>query len=163
MNKLLLSTLLLGAAICVAGPARAQSFTGALPSGGLADTSSQGWAGVQALAPNTALHIKARTHNAHCRLQSADTDTLTCLTGAKAETYQRSDILSIKVPHRTRSTIVGLAAGAGVGAIIGAAAGKTDGIIGRGAFAAILAIPLGLIGGLVGAATDFTSATVYRQ
>ncbi len=165
MKNLLLSTLLFAVAFSSNSPLPAQSLaTASQPAA--SSGSLTGWARVQALAPNTSLHISARTHSTHCRLQSTDADTLTCLTNAKPETYQRADIKSIKIPHRTRSTIVGLAAGAGLGAIIGAAStGSGTGsfnIVSRGEVVAIFAIPLGLIGAIVGTLTDLTSSTVYR-
>jgi hypothetical protein len=146
MRKLL-PLLLLGTAACVLIPA----------------ASAQGWDRVLALPAGTSVHIHATDHSAHCRLKSADADSLTCVSGdAKTEVFKKTEIKSIKVPHRGRSALAGAAIGGGTGAIIGAAAGQNGQIVGRGGLAAIFGIPLAIIGALVGVATDFTVATLYK-
>ena len=152
MRKLLLSSILLGATLPL--PAQSAPSTPAI----------SGWSRVQALTANTSLHISARTHNAHCRLKTVEADTLTCVVadGARTEVYQRSDIKSIKVPHRGRSTVVGLAIGGGAGIITGIASGGKGQLFTRGELASSFGIIFGAVGALIGALTDFTQTTVYR-
>jgi hypothetical protein len=123
------------------------------------------WQHVQALPVGTNINIKAKTSHASCKLKSADADTLTCSHG-KDLVFQRTDIVNIKVQHRGRSTLVGLAVGVGVGAGVGyaAAGGPCNGIciIGPGTVAAAGAVGFGAIGSVVGYFTDFTKSTVYK-
>ncbi len=149
MRKTMMSTVLLGASLGM----HAQSP---------APSSGHTWASVQALAPNTSLHISARTHNAHCRLKSVDADTLTCAAGAKTETYQRTDIKSIKVPHLGRSIAAGLGIGAAGGFIGGAASGGSGQLFTRTELGSAFGAIFGGIGAIIGALTDFTQSTVYR-
>ena len=108
------------------------------------------------------MHIKTGKGAFWCSFQSADAESVTCRHGKQTETRTRADVLRISVSHRGRSILVGAAIGAGGGAIAGAAVGRNGQIIGRGGLAAILGIPLGVLGGVVGAATDFTHQVVYR-
>jgi hypothetical protein len=122
----------------------------------------KGWVRVEALQPNSTIYIKARTHNATCKLKSVDTDSLTCLSRGNEQTFQRNDIKSIKISHRVQSAVAGLAIGAGVGVIIGASSGGRDNLFTRGELAGIFAIPFAVIGAIVGVLTDFTHSTIYR-
>jgi hypothetical protein len=145
----LMVCLVLGAAWCVAA-SHASAQTG--PS----------WERVMALPSGTAVHVKAAGHGAHCKLKSVDADSLTCDGGGKTEVFKKADIRTVKVPHRGRSALAGAAIGGGTGAAIGAGVGQNGQIIGRGGLAAIFGIPLAVIGALVGVATDFTVATIYK-
>jgi hypothetical protein len=120
-----------------------------------------GWARVQAVSPNSSITVKARSSHASCKLQSVTGDTLTCLSHGNTQTFQLAEIISIKAPHRGRSTLAGAAIGAGAGVVIGAAS-IHDGFIGRGAGAIVIGVPGFFIGALVGAATDFTHAAIYK-
>jgi hypothetical protein len=125
---------------------------------------SFGWQRVQALRAGTSINVKARTSHAGCKLKSVDADTLTCTQG-KDLVFQRADILQIKVAHRGRSAVVGLAAGAGAGAIAGVASSSPCSgicIVGRGTEVLVFAVGLGVIGAITGLATDFTHSTVYK-
>jgi hypothetical protein len=125
------------------------------------------WQRVQALPAGTSINVTARTSHLACKLKSVDADTLTCTHGKDA-IFQRSEILSIKVPRRGRSTLVGLAIGGGAGAAIGFGAGtnNSNGFFGpnfmRGAVTAVFGVGGGIIGGLIGGTTDFTRSTVYK-
>jgi hypothetical protein len=77
------------------------------------------WQHVQVLPVGTSINVKARTSHASCNVKSVDADSLTC-TGKKGVVFQRTDVLSIGISHRGRSTAIGLGVGAGVGAGIGA-------------------------------------------
>jgi hypothetical protein len=125
---------------------------------------SSSWQHVQALRAGTSINVKARTSHASCTLRAVDDDTLTCTRG-KDLVFQRSDILTIKDPHRGRSTLVGLAIGGGAGAIAGAvAAGPCNNfcIVGREDVALIFGVGLGAVGAITGALTDFTRSTIYK-
>ena len=118
------------------------------------------WQHIQALPAGTTVHVKARTASASCALKAVDADSLTCMRG-KDITFQRTEIRSIRISRRTRSTLVGTAIGVGVGVAVGAALSqslwtkKSKGIpVGVAIFT-----PIGLA---IGAATDFTRETVYR-
>jgi hypothetical protein len=133
------------------------------------------WQHVQSLPVGAAIQVKARKSHANCKLKSVDADSLTCTQG-KDLVFQRTDIVNIKVPHRGRSTLVGLAAGGATGALIGAAAGSSGctpgppglfqnfclNIVSRGDLAAIGGVTLGVVGAIAGVLTDFTRSTVYR-
>jgi hypothetical protein len=124
-----------------------------------------GWQRVQALPAGASINIKAKTSHASCKLKSVDADSLTCTHG-KDLVFQRADIVNIKVPHRGRSTLVGLAVGAGVGAIAGkaSAGGPCNNfcIISPGTVVAAGAVGFGAVGTIVGVLTDFTRSTVYK-
>jgi hypothetical protein len=127
------------------------------------------WRHVQALPVGASINVKARKSHAGCKLKSVDADSLTCTRG-KDLVFQRTDIVSIKIPRRGRSALVGGGLGAGVGALIGAATGSSScsgqafcfNILSRGDLAAIGAVAVGFVGAVVGGATDFTRSTVYQ-
>jgi hypothetical protein len=130
------------------------------------------WQHVQALPAGTSLNVKARTSHLACKLKSVDADTLTCTHGKDA-TFQRSEILSIKIPRRGRSTLIAMGVGAGVGAIVGAATSGCSTAEKNSWFgcfltpsrpqgAAIGALLFGIIGAPIGALTDFAHSTVYK-
>jgi hypothetical protein len=129
-------------------------------------TSGTGWQKVQMLPAGANINVKTRTGHASCKLKSVDADSLTCTHG-KDFTFQRTDIVNIRIPHRGRSTLIGLAAGGGVGAIIGAAA--THGspcnqfcFISSADVALATGLAGGVVGAVVGVTTDFTRSTVYK-
>jgi hypothetical protein len=126
------------------------------------------WARVQTLPAGTSLHINGKPHTT-CTFASADSDSITCTKSNKPVTYPRAGITSIKLAHRTRSTLVGLGVGAGTGAIIGFAAGtdNSNGFFGpnflRGAVTAAGAVAGGVIGTPIGYFTDFTAGSaIYK-
>ena len=126
------------------------------------------WQHVQALPLGTAIQVKTRKSNAKCALKSVDADSLTCIHG-KDLVFQRSEIRSITVPRRSRSTWVGAAIGAGAGFAVGAGgAAATDqgGWFSGAGWDALSGALMGVLGGAIGAgigaATDFTHSTVYK-
>jgi hypothetical protein len=100
-----------------------------------------------------------------------DDATLRCSKGGSQYSFERDEVKSVKVTRYTRSTLVGLGIGLGVGAGVGAIAGHTQEKPGdwfpglaTEAFAAVGGAGGLLIGGGVGAATDFMKGpTVYRR
>ena len=126
------------------------------------------WQHVQALPLGTTIQVKTQTNKTKCALKSVDADSLTCLHG-KDIVFQRSEIRSITIPRKSRSTWTGTAIGAGAGFAIGAggaaATDKGGWFSGAGWDAlsgAIFGILGGAIGAGVGAATDFTHSTIYK-
>ena len=120
------------------------------------------WAKVQQLKPGTTLHVKTAQASTKCDFRSANSTALICTHGADT-TIPRTDIRSISISHRGRSTLIGLVAGGDIGAAAGAAAGKPDGIINRSETAGIFGVAAGIVGAAIGAATDFTHSTIYRD
>jgi hypothetical protein len=131
------------------------------------------WQSVEALPVGAKVEIKAQTRHASCKLKSVDADTLTC-SQAKGVVFQRTEILTIKIPRRGRSTLIAVGVGAGVGAVVGAATSGCSTAEKNSWFgcfltptrpqgAAIGALVFGLIAAPVGALTDFTRSTVYKS
>jgi len=128
------------------------------------------WSRVQALPVGTNIHVKAKKSTV-CALQSATADTLTCLhkESQKVDTFQLAEIKWVKIPHVGRSAAAGAAPGvviAGVAGIVEATehcglntwfCGLLPAIIGA------LGLAGAIIGGIVGALTDFTAPTIYRR
>ena len=126
------------------------------------------WQHVQALPAGTSLNVKSRTSHLACKLKSVDADTLTCTHG-KDLVFQRADILTIKIPHRGRSALIGAAVGGGTLAVIGFASATNNtpnSFFGpnflRGPVTAVFGLGGGLIGAITGGLTDFTRSTVYK-
>jgi hypothetical protein len=161
-------TLLLSMALLPALSAVAQQ-----PAQQPAPPQGSNWQHVQALPIGSSINVKARTTHLGCTLKSVDADSLTC-THRKDVTFQRSDVLNIRITHRVRSTLVAAALGGGVGAVIGAASiggcsqqqrqsflgcfqivSRADGAALIGGVGAIVAAPIGY-------STDFTHSTVYK-
>ena len=123
------------------------------------------WSRVQALKPGTRVLLNAATRRGSCTIQAVTPDALTCTSGNQPNVL-RADIRVIKLPHRGRSAIIGAGAGAAVGALSGyAAAGPDPGnlkILSRGDVALIFAIPIAVVGAIIGFFTDFARTTFYR-
>lgn len=126
------------------------------------------WQRVQALPVGTSIQLNAGKRHQDCTIRSVDAETLTCAQG-KQPTYQRSEITSIKISRRGRSTLIAMGVGAGVGAIVGAASSPGCGSqtfcivdIGRGAGAAIVGIAGAVIGAPIGFFTDLNRSTIYK-
>ena len=94
---------------------------------------------------------------------SADDTSIICSHRGKPETVAKSDISSIKLARRGRSTLVGAGIGAGAGAIIGAAADHgNDAFDFKREVIGGLAILGAAVGAGIGAATDFVPSTIFR-
>jgi hypothetical protein len=126
---------------------------------------AKGWDAVRALSPGASLDIKLRHGGQKCDFRSADSDSLVCTHGTNL-TLQRADILQIKIHHRGRSTLAGLAIGAGGGALIGAASTPSCNnfciVGGKGFGAAVVGIAGGGVGAITGYFSDFTRSVVYK-
>jgi hypothetical protein len=166
MEILMMRTLLLSLVLVPAIGGFAQQPTStALPAG-------SNWQHVQALPVGASVQVKARKSHANCYVKSVDADTLTCA-GKKDIVFARTDVVSIRIPRRGRSTLIGLGIGAGVGAGVGAAASgcstaEKNSFLGcfltptRPQGAAIGGVLFGGILAAIGAATDFARSTVYE-
>jgi hypothetical protein len=125
------------------------------------------WQHVEALPAGANIHVKAQHSSATCKVKSVDADSLTCTRG-KDLTFQRTEVKSITIPRRGRSSLIGLAIGGGAGAITGFALGTggTNTFFGKNAFrgliTGIFAVGGGAIGAGVGVGTDFAHSMVYK-
>jgi hypothetical protein len=126
------------------------------------------WARVQVLPAGKTINVKTKDRHMVCKLVSVDADMLRCSDHAKDVTFQRAEIVSVKIPRRGRSTLIGFGIGAGTGAVIGfaGATNSGNGFFGanfmRGAVTAVFGVVGGVIGAPVGYATDFSRSTVYK-
>jgi hypothetical protein len=120
------------------------------------------WQRVEALPPGTKIDVSARSGSKRCFFKSADATSLTCV--AKGEiVFQQAEIKAIKIRHRGRSAAVGAAIGAGVGVAAAEAAWKPTWFpFSRSQSATAVALPIGGVGAVIGALTDFTGSTIYR-
>ena len=156
MTRILILTLVLAPAVSLSAQQVAQPLSGS------------NWQHVQALPVGASVQVKARKSHTNCYVKSVDADSLTCTHG-KDIVFERSEIRSIKIPHRGRSIGVGAAIGAGVGFGIGAgAAAATDngGWFSGGGWDALSGAVAGVLGAAIGTVTggltDFTHSTVYK-
>jgi len=132
-----------------------------VPSSVVAPPAGSNWQHVQVLPVGTSINVKARSSHASCKVKRVDADSLTC-TDKKDIAFQRTDVVSIKISRRGRSTLIGLAAGAGGAGAIGAAATKSDSFGGKPGAALVYGLLGGLGGMTIGYFTDFSRSTVYQ-
>ncbi len=122
---------------------------------------------MQALPAGTALHLNGQTHTS-CSFLRADADSVTCGRPSHERTFSRAGIRSVKLAHRTRSTLAGLGIGAGTGTIIGFAVGtRKNDFFGdnsfRGGITGVFAAVGGVAGTPIGYLTDFTAGSaIYK-
>lgn len=132
---------------------------------------SSGWQRVQALAPQTTVHLRTDRAKITCAVTAVSDTDLHCSNSV----FARAEIKSIKLPQRGKSSIAGMLLGAGVGAGAGAGIGSainaadTSSILhvsggkSAGVGAGVGAI-LGLgVGALVGHSSDFLATTIYKR
>jgi hypothetical protein len=127
------------------------------------------WQAVMSLPAGTRVDVKVRSQQIHCVFTSADDKALTCTHGKNGApvVLDRNDVRSVKVGHRLRSTLIGAGVGGGSLGIAGFASttGGGDSLFGpnflRGEITGLSALAGGLIGGGIGAITDFSKSTVY--
>jgi hypothetical protein len=127
------------------------------------------WERVRALPAATNIDVKATTGHVHCKVTRVTEDTLVCLHGETSTTFERVNIRSIKIDHRGRSALIGGAIGGGGLAIAGVAVtsgGSKDSFFGsnflRGPVTAGALGVGAVLGGGIGALTDFSKSTVYK-
>ena len=138
-------------------PATAETVTPPPPS----------WQQVQALPPQTLIQVKTDHSKISCLVTAVTDDKLTC----SQSVFSRTEIKTIKLPRKAKSTLGGLLIGAGVGAGIGSAinAGDTGSLLhvsgakSAGVGAAVGAIIGTGVGALVGHSTDLFATTIYKR
>lgn len=131
------------------------------------------WERVKSLPTRTKLHITTDHGGKTCRVFAITDDALTCAKfgGTTGTVLQRSEIKHIKLTHALRSTLVGAGIGGGLGATIGGIAGHTApctgfcfNIIDGKTLALITGVTFGVVGGVVGVATDFArGSSIYTR
>ena len=140
--------------------AMAMALTGQAQRAAVASGSD--WSHVQALPPGTKIYISASGGGAHCYFKSADAETLTCVKQADIK-FARAVVKSVKIDHRGRSALAGMALGAGIG--VGAIESAYNNAwypLRRWDAGLLVGGVFGTAGGLVGNFTDFTRSTVYK-
>ena len=128
------------------------------------------WTNVEALPPGTKIDLKTRTEHIHCAITSVNEVVLNCAKGSSAPLMVgRPDVLSIRIGHRTRSALIGGGVGGGALAIAGFAVttgGSNNDLFGKNFLRGqVTAASLGIgavIGGGIGALTDFSKSTIYK-
>jgi hypothetical protein len=127
------------------------------------------WQAVIALPLGTNVDVKARSRHIHCVFLSANEETLTCTRGKTGSpiVLSRSEIRSVKIGHRGRSALIGAGVGGGALAVgaFAATSNPGDTFFGpnflRGEATGLAALAGGILGGGIGALTDFSKSTVY--
>jgi hypothetical protein len=125
------------------------------------------WSRVQSLPVGVTVLLNSSTRHGSCTLKSVDAGALTCTSG-KNPTIARTDIKSIKLPHRLASAALGVAIGATAGFIAGYVAAGPDNpggidILTRRDIGGIFAVGAGVLGGIIGFFSHFASVTVYHS
>ena len=118
---------------------------------------AQNWNNVKTLAVGTSLRISVGSRRVNGDLHSVTDDSLTLNSAKGQEMITRQEVKQVSVKeigHRGRNTLIGLGIGVGLGATAGLAT-RTEGndqplTRSRPLNAAMGAVPLGLIGALVG-------------
>jgi ABC-type proline/glycine betaine transport system substrate-binding protein len=117
------------------------------------------------------VQVKTDSHKADCVVISVTDDKLTC----SQSVVSRSEIKSIKLLNKTKSTLGGLLLGAGVGAGVGAGIGSAINAGDKGSFVhvsggksagvgAAVGTVIGVgIGALFGNSTNLFATTVYKR
>ena len=132
----------------------------------------EGWSSVKSLSSGTQVRIAlAESHTVTGKFQSVTDTSLTVSTGGGPKSIDRQQVRQLSArtqARRKRSTLIGLAVGAGGGAAIGgAAASSCSGSICGGHGAALVAGGTGggaLVGALIGAAVSHGGwREIYRQ
>jgi hypothetical protein len=129
---------------------------------------TDGWKSVQALRSGTKIKVtlKNRPTFGHCFFDGASDDQLVCNSGrwplSRRKVYLRDEIEAVYLTHN--GPAIGLAVGAGAGAIIGATGDPVPGL-GRGGTALLDAGLLGGLGAFFGMVLDpfFHGRAVYRS
>src|SRR6266853_6465728 len=133
-----------------------------------AKSQTDDWATVQGLRSGTKIKVtlKNRPTFGHCFFDGASDDQLFCTSRggllSRRKLYLRDDIKAVYLTHK--GPAIGLAVGAGAGAIIGASGDPVPGL-GRGGTALLDAGLLGGLGAFFGMVLDpfFHGRAVYRS
>jgi hypothetical protein len=121
-----------------------------------AQTNIANWDSVKALPPDTNVRITAGSRVVNGKIQRITDDMVVVASGSGQEMFNRQEVslVSSKKPgHRKRNALIGLAAGAGAGLVVGLAARHGPGGFGPNlddAVTAGMTVAGGLVGSLVG-------------
>lgn len=130
-----------------------------------------GWDVVQALPPHTHVQVRTDSLKSDCHITAVTEEKLVCVEAS----FSRTEIKTIKRIDKTKSTLGGLAVGAGIGAGVGVGigsainAGDSGSLLhvspakATGAGAAVGAVIGAGVGALVGHATNLFAATIYKR
>ena len=137
---------------------RAAAFLLVFALAAAAQSPAQNWINVKALAVGTSVRVSVGSRTVNGDLQHVTDDSLTFNVGKGQEMITRQEVKQVSVKekgHRGRNALIGLGIGVGAGAAAGLGA-RTEGngqplTRSRALNAAIGAVPLGVIGTLVGA------------
>jgi hypothetical protein len=152
---LIFTTLAAAAQQLAAGPQQPALPPTAPPAG-------SNWQHIQALPSGTNIYLTTRSGTMRCTLTAVDADSLTCTRG-KSTVFQRSEIKTVKLPHRGRSTAILGGVGAGLGVAVVKGLASSWGL--RTAKGSVYAGGAGIgavVFGPIGYFTDFARSTVYR-
>lgn len=95
-----------------------------------AQSPAQNWDNVKALAVGTLVRIAVGSRTVDGDLQNVSDDSLAVNSVKGQETFMRQEVVRVSVKksdHRRRNALIGLGIGAGVGALLGAAASCNSG------------------------------------
>jgi hypothetical protein len=130
------------------------------------------WNNVKALATGTDVRATTGSRTVHGKILRSTDDSLVLAFGKSQEMFTRQEITRVSLrgdSHRARNSLIGLAGGATIGAIIGAKAhqdctGFCILYLSKGTDMALGAVVLGGIGAAIGALLPTRSwLEVYRQ
>ena len=93
---------------------------------GQATSGDAGWDRVRHLHAGTHVHVAGDKQSKTCTLDLVDEATLRCSKGSSQYSFLRAEVKSVKLTRYGRSTLVGMVIGLGAGAGIGAIAGHTQ-------------------------------------
>jgi hypothetical protein len=137
---------------------RAAAFLFVFALAAAAQPPAQSWQDVKALTAGTAVRISAGSHTTSGQLQQVTDDSIVEESGKTQQSFRRQDVMRVSVKkdaHRGRNALIGLGAGAAIGAITGAAShqdctGYCPFYTTRGQGAAIVAGAFAIVGTIVG-------------
>jgi hypothetical protein len=138
---------------------RAVSFLFVFAMASAAQSPAQNWTSVTAIAVGTSVRVSVGSRTVNGQVQGVTDDSLSINSGKGQEIFTRPEVVRVSVKkqsHRRRNALIGLGAGAAIGAAVGAASHKDCSgfcifYTTRGQDAGIGAIVFGGIGTAVGA------------
>lgn len=130
-----------------------------------AKTEGSNWQRVQALPSGTSVRLKTVKRQLNCKIKAVDAESITCLPGGSAM-FQRTEVTSVKISRRGRSSAIAAGVGGGAGLILGAAGTDrcSSFCVGPTRGEATLAGALGgaIIGAPIGYFANFGGSTIYK-
>ena len=126
------------------------------------------WNTLKALPAHTKVHVNGDKMSRACSLDAVTDETLVCSKGRMLSTahytFTREEVRTVKLSHYARSTLGGMAIGAGVGAALGFAMTGKDSFLPTGETRGLTTLAGAGLGGLaLGPVDAFRGGTVYRR